>query len=334
MVMQYGLDAQLHSLIRKERAGAALPLSLRRFAQCVGHAEATAAMQTAAARLLDAYSVDAAAEGVQQRQISVNRLGKVAGANVVVPSRMAHPRRAYSTGAPKARPSHTGELVFSGGAPRITVRPGADRLTARVSVAHEIGHLLIHRRADGWDSATVRLPSSSEEEALAEYAARLLLMPGELLAEVEECTNLAEFVLRVVSAAGVTVHAAVARLGDPDIIDNGVRGAILWRLNSRVGREASVAERLTPHWHLCPGAFVPIGRCAARVGSLAGRLASDGNAPSSGSQIEDVRIGSFAGRFLAQGCSWGTLDECTRLVLTVYRSPESELIGSARAGVA
>jgi Zn-dependent peptidase ImmA (M78 family) len=44
---------------------------------------------------------------------------------------------------------------------------------ARVAVAHELAHVLIHKKADGYDEATIRLQSSPTEEALAEYGARL-----------------------------------------------------------------------------------------------------------------------------------------------------------------
>jgi hypothetical protein len=145
-------------------------------------------------------------------------------------------------------------------------------------------------------------------------------MPALLWDEVlKSHNNFAEIVLTAASATAVTVHAAVTRLGDPDVKASGVRGAILWRLNRNADSNGPISQRITPYWHLCPDAFVPIGKCKARLGSLAAQLAG-ASKPVSGSQIEDVKIGSFAGTFLVDGHAWGSVDDGTRLVLTIYRS--------------
>jgi hypothetical protein len=307
------LDSRLSTLLAKEHTLDALPLALRRFARAVGDASATGAMRRAVATLLGEYFGGTAPRG----PVSVSRLGRLAGALIEVPVKLTPRRTAYSLGA-SGRRTHTGTIVFSSGLAKITVPQAIDKATARISVAHEIGHLLIHRRSNQWDDATLRLRSSEEEEALAEYAARLLLMPSAFEYErLGDGENLAQLALRLASAAGVTVHAAVARLGDPDVVDNGVRGAILWRLNPRISASSPLAHRMTPQWHMCPGAFVPVGKCAARVGSLAATIAA--GPETTARQCEDVRIGSFTGTFVAHGFAWGSVEDGTRLVLTIYQ---------------
>jgi hypothetical protein len=321
VLVRYILDPQLSNLLQKERDVASLPLALRRFADCFGEPSATLAMRAATRDLLGEYFSD---QSVSRTAISVDRLCRLAGAQVIVPAKLAPPRVVYALGAPRPHRSPTGAIVFSSGRPRITVPSTVDKTTARISVAHELGHLLIHRRKNLWDDATVRLPSTSEEEALAEYAARLLLMPvSRWSGHRDHCVNLAQFVLRASSAAGVTVHSAVARLGDPDVSDARVRGAILWKLNPLVSRSAPIAHRMTPQWHLCPGAFVPVGKCGSRLGSLAAELAA-GTGPVTASQLEDVRIGSFVGTLQAHGHAWGSIDDGTRIVLTVFQLPSNE----------
>jgi Zn-dependent peptidase ImmA (M78 family) len=92
-----------------------------------------------------------------------------------------------------------------------------DYATARVSVAHELGHVLVHLRANDFDEATVRMPSSPEEECIAEYRARLLLMPSRAWLEMPMGSNLAEEAVIRSNIARVTIRSAVARLGDPDV---------------------------------------------------------------------------------------------------------------------
>lgn len=315
---QHVLDSQLSDLLSKEQEGGELPLALRRFAARLGHGLATEAMRVAVQHLLNSYS---AAMDSPVAAVSVDRLCKLAGAQVLIPPRLAIRRNAYSLGAPRLSRSHTGAIVFSAGRPRITISPSIDKATARVSVAHELGHLLIHRESDSWDSATIRLPVTPDEEALAEYAARLLLMPTcSWNTSKARTSNLAEFAVRVASTSGVTVHASATRLGDPDVADASVRGVILWRLNPRVDRNEHVARRMTPQWHLCPEAFVPIGKCGAKLGSLVAKVAGDSGCASD-IQHEEVRIGSFTGIFLAHGFAWGSVEEGTRVVLTVYQVP-------------
>jgi hypothetical protein len=186
---------------------------------------------------------------------------------------------------------------------------------ARVAAAHEIGHVLVHKRGERFDDVTTRLPSSAHEEAIAEYAARLLLLP----ARRAGIQNLATYAVRSASEAEVTVHAAASRLGDPDQSESSLMGAVLWKMNPKVPSTSTLAEQLTPAWHLCPGAFVPIGNCKARGGSVVSEVAGESGSADS-IQTEDVRIGSFTGVFRVHAFAWGSVSARTRLVLSVFEA--------------
>ncbi|MBI4190782.1 MAG: ImmA/IrrE family metallo-endopeptidase [Betaproteobacteria bacterium] len=196
-----------------------------------------------------------------------------------------------------------------------------DTALARVSVAHELSHVLIHTRESSLDLATIRMTSTPEEEAVAEYGARLLLLPRIPLGEVpESARSLAEYCVAVAGFARITVHSAVLRLADPDISERGIRAAVLWRLNPRVQEDAPVALRLSPQWFAARGVFVPIGKCHARQDSLVADLAAASDSPVAGSRIEDVSIGTLVGRFRVDAFAWGSLTAGTRLVLFVCKA--------------
>jgi len=205
------------------------------------------------------------------------------------------------------------------GQPCIQIPAGVPDHRARVAVAHELGHVLIHKRGSSYDDVTIRLAASDREEAVAEYAARLLLLPTRQI----ERENLAERAVRQANEARVTVHAAASRLGDPDMRCEFVRGAILWKLNPSVPSKSALAERLTPAWRLCPGAFIPIGKCKARKDSLIAELAR-ATGSSSDVRIENVKIGSLEGVFRVHGFAWGSIAGGTRLILSIFETTVSE----------
>jgi len=76
-------------------------------------------------------------------------------------------------------------------------------------------------------------------------------------------------------------------------------------------------QRLTPHWHLS-NAFIPIGKCSARSGSLVADLAEK-DIPTQGSRFEEVSIGGLVGKSIVDAFAWGTLSSGTRLVLSIFR---------------
>ena len=313
--LQCPLDLQLASLWAMEREATNLPLALRRFAGEFGVDRPTTAMRMAVNGILNSYAV---LFEKKDPPIAVERLCEVCSAELTGQRPKGRASNVYSVDRYQPRIGHTGKLYFRNSRVSIKIPGDVDYATARISVAHELGHLLIHRRGNTYDEATVRLSSSDEEEALAEYAARLLLIPPGLWSSVSPSENLAVLALSLSSLTKVTLHAVVARTGDPDIPVTGVRAAILWRINRTIPASRPVSARLTPQWHLCPGAFVPVGKCKAREGSLVAALASE-DSPAAGSSLEEVEIGSFSGTFRVDGFSWGSVQEGTRLVLSVFR---------------
>ena len=313
------LDDDLRSLVEKEARASELPLALARFAEVSGRCQPTQAMVLATGRLLAEYSK--LSSGPASLPISVERLCRLCNAELVGARPTVSSNSAYSVHNRTARLGHTGKTYFEKSRISIRIPPQVDYATARVSCAHEIGHILVHQRGNSFDEATVRLPSTPEEECVAEYGARLLLMPSNMWLQTPVGTSLAADVVARSRVARVTIHAAVTRLGDPDLDDTGVRGAILWRLNPEVPSYKAVHERLTPQWHLCRGAYVPIKRSRARAGSLIADVAQR-SAVAAESRVEDVRIGTFVGLFRVDVFAWGSVADGTRLVLAIFRGAE------------
>lgn len=308
------LDETLNECLRAEARGDAMPLALRRFQERWGVAQPSVAIQLAATEILANYS-ERFPSG--SSFIRVSRLCDIIGARLS-PSRSSPAH--IVPGSLGRHSGHSGLVRFSmDGQPCIQIPAGVPDHRARVAVAHELGHVLIHKRGNSYDNVTVRLVASDHEEAVAEYAARLLLLPTRQI----ERKNLAETAVRQANEARVTVHAAASRLGDPDMCCEFVRGAILWKLNPRVPSTAGLAERMTPAWHLCPGAFIPIGKCKARKDSLIAELACASGATSD-VRIENVKIGSLEGVFRVHGFVWGSVAGGTRLLLSIFETASSE----------
>ncbi len=308
------LDLDLAALCSSEWQ-VSLPLGIRRFVEESGVDGPTSAMKRATDSLIAEYAKDQLSP---TSPIAVERLCELVGADLIGKRPKGQRSDGHSIQDHRPRLGHTGKLYFEGQRAKIKIPENLDYGTARVSVAHELGHLLIHRRASGYDKATLRLPSSTQEEALAEYGARLLLIPSYLWSPPLPDANLSEYALKRSSITRVTLHSAVLRLGDPDIETPDVCGAILWRMNPQVSKSEPISGRMTPHWHLCPGAFVPVGRCKARNGSLIAELA-DSDLPTAGARVEEVRIGTFVGGFRIDAVAWGSIADRTRLVLSVFR---------------
>jgi hypothetical protein len=198
----------------------------------------------------------------------------------------------------------------------ITIPPGSDRPGARISVAHELGHLSIHSRGKRVDQSTMRLGNSEEEEGLAEYIGRLLLLPKRIDRAEIHAGGIARACFDLATAADVPLSAALARIGDPDQY-LGVAGVILWDL--RPDPRLSIAERLKPYYRLCGTAFIP-DRSHAREGSLAVMVGA-GETERSVVGDETVRIGRFIGDFRVEAYGWGSERRGTRKVLSTFLQP-------------
>ena len=305
-------DPDLSALCKNEWQTRTVPLAISRFVEECGADRPSSAMKMITDSLMFRYS-----EGrhLLIEPVSLKRLCDILNVELI---KNAYPERRFSNNGFEGRTGHTGRVSFSGSRATIKIPKGVDSRTERVSIAHELGHLLIHSRADGYDKATLRLPSSTAEESLAEYCARLLLIPSSLFASPPANSNIAQYVYNQRYLMNVTLHSSMMRLGDPDVTPCGARGAILWQLNPAVSKNEAMSARLTPRWHLCPGSFVPIGKCKARNGSVVAEVASVGSEIGE-SKVEDVRIGTFVGTFQIDTYAWNSIKDGTRLVLSIFR---------------
>ena len=167
LALPEAIDSELNKALHRNGSLADQPLAIRRFTARTGAGRPHEAMKLATASVLMAY--DNAHSGVTE-PISVERLCLLS--NVALSGFRPSPRSSSNiSAAPQNGP--TGFLEFAGAQPIIRIPPYVEFERARVAVAHELAHVLIHKKADGYDEATIRLQSSPTEEALAEYGARL-----------------------------------------------------------------------------------------------------------------------------------------------------------------
>ncbi len=316
------LDTNLDKVLRLAQPTATdHPLAIRRFMARAKVARPHEAMERAAASVVAAYKN---AYSPVREPISVERLCAIL--NVVLTGLRPNRRSPFPDGGARLRDKPSGLLEFADPQPIIRIPPHVEFERARVAVAHELAHVLIHRKGDSYDEATTRLQSSPAEEALAEYGARLLLMPANDEPTLDGTENIAVSCVLRAQSARVTLHTAVARAGDPDIPNRKVRGAILWRVKLRLDEE--VHQSLTPYWHLCGDAFIPIGKCKARKGSIIAEVAH-GPGRVAASYNEDVHIGNLEGHFRVDALSWGAGN--SRVVLSIFSFPYDAIATSRQA---
>jgi hypothetical protein len=302
------------SAAKLDRAGSAeWPYALREFITATGTKTPAAAAQTVANSLLARYFTKYAD---RTDVVSVTKLCALLGIEIVgrlprISSKSPSYNQLFEHGA------HLAKLNFLSGRPVIEVM-GSRAPIAGISAAHELGHYLIHLRDGQLNDQTLRSGSTPEEEALSEYIGRMLLMPKpQFDPYLKPPPNYAVECLSVASRAHVIMHAAAARMMDPDHPIRALRGIIFWKLHPQEPESLSVAKRLTPTWHHCDEAFIPIRKCHARRGSLVANLA-ESNEDCQGASEEDVRVGSFSGRFRVDAYAWGSLNNGTRCVLSAF----------------
>src|SRR6266478_414649 len=244
------------------------PPTLQRFVHEFGAMNPVDAAQIAAKTVMDRY---AAAYPYNDRDaISVRYLCKLLDIDLrgnvpkMLPSR-SNPRFG-SYGESDDRPA-AALLVFNR---RATIDVAAPNpLRARISVAHEIGHFLIHSRGQEIDNSMMHSEVTTEEEILSEYIGRLLLLPTELFHfQFTRQRSMAVACITAARDAAVSFNIATSRISDPDQALPSLKGAIFWRLVPGSPTHLPVEKRLAPFWHLCPNAFVPIRKCHARHDSV------------------------------------------------------------------
>jgi hypothetical protein len=286
------------------------PFAIQRFVEFSNATDPISAAIWAATHLLGEYHIAFPGRSVP---VSVGRLCALLAIKLVGEIPIARSNRTRITfGNPRIP-----RLIIDGREARIEVRD-ANAERARISVAHEIGHFLIHRRGADLDRIALKSDTSREEEAIAEFIGRMLLMPPVVVGSRMGATgSKAAACVTTADLCWTTLHSSAARLSDPDRHDHDVAGTILWRIDRAKEGGTPIEKRLSPHWHLCPHYFIPVHRCTARSGSVVAKVAAQ-NVPAHAWADEDVRIGSFSGRYLVDAFGWGSWRTGTRQVLSVF----------------
>lgn len=295
-----------------------LPTVIRRFCEWHGTEDVVCATTQATRRLLEIRpnpEVDA-------QYVSASKLCDGAGVSLKGKRPRGPQRPYYAVGTPRSKPKGVdGIVLLRKGTSSIRIPNVRDRNRARVTVAHELMHIIMRQRDGVLDPSVASAPRTDEEDAVAEYGARVLLMPSTLGFTASAACNAAENWVRLSGARQVTVYCAAARAGDPDVGNSRMVGAILWRLDGKVHEPSLVAESLTPQWFLgFPGSYVPVANCHARHGSVVANVAAGvGNlSADAGRDTEDVQIGTVSGQFEVEAFAWGALEMGTRLVFSLF----------------
>jgi len=212
-----------------------------------------------------------------------------------------------------------GKLLLKNGTPHINLPYGLHLDLARFVVAHEIGHWILYKHLIEKSPSILQRGSTPEEEYLACYAARRLLIPDSSFYEPASSNkSLSYKCILATGRARVTLYTATLRFGDYDICSTKIDTAILWKINPSISKDKPVFHRLTPQWFCSREKFIPVGKCRARENSIIEEMAKDSSKACYGNRIEKVDIGELNGEFNVDAYSWGSIKDGTRLVLSIF----------------
>jgi hypothetical protein len=286
---------------------------VRQFAERHGCVAANAAMQHAAAAVLIKYDEKHPTSG----HISVSWLCDLLGVSLRGTENVMRDSYGRVPGSGASRIRHDAELRF-GTPPVVRLRRQLPEPRARLSIAHELGHFLV--RSVDYDLGR-SASSTPEEEEVAEYGARLLLMPPRLFASTIATGTepLPARCLRTAGALRTTIRSVAVRLFDPDVRCFSLAAIILWRMAEE--QDDTTGPRFVPWWFVAPNTFVP--RAAwARHSCVVMTAAMSAEPDTVAGNVEDVAIGSLAGRFRVDAFAWGRLSDQSRVVLSCFSVPE------------
>lgn len=257
---------------------------------------------------------------------NIGEICRFLGIDVRGPQPSVPSKSVYSTSGSRgdkiSKPAVSGTLQLVDGKPVVYVPNKTDLPHRRLSVAHEIGHYLMLWKGDRVDRSAAGFSSTQEEEELAEYAARLILLPKFALA-VPSGFGVAKSCIYLAGRRCTTVWSAARRMGDPGIAQNNLRAIVLWRLNPEVLACEPLHKRMTPQWFIGEKIYIPVKKCHAGFSSLVANLAAkeSGEKPVEGVAEEMVSIGSlksFNNKMSVDAFAWGSVSRGTRLVLSVF----------------
>src|ERR1019366_4775647 len=151
----FALDPRLDESMRAEARGEVMPLALRRFQDSWGTCQSTGAVKLATGAMLATYHQRFPSAS---RVVRVSRLCEVVGVRLTGMRPAVRVEPSYvAAGSPSRQGGHSGAVRFSRqGIPSVEIPDGVDGHRARVAAAHEIGHLLVHKRGDQYDEVTTR----------------------------------------------------------------------------------------------------------------------------------------------------------------------------------
>jgi Zn-dependent peptidase ImmA (M78 family) len=210
-------------------------------------------------------------------------------------------------------------LVLENGSPIIEVNPLFPKVRRRLSIAHEIGHMMLNDCA-GRDRFEISHGTPSEE-ALCNQIAGLLLVPETALREFFEnrigicdwkdpicCSGVLEAARRFEVSVDV-----MARRIFRDLALAPSKIAIIWRAKTGA---TSCTHRIASAWHSIPeGVFIPRNKSAPRTSVVYEAM----GATDTLFREESLDLGNLRGKFVIEAKGYGSSEDqaCLRSVLTI-----------------
>ncbi|SRR6266436_199107 len=209
-------------------------------------------------------------------------------------------------------------LVFESGRLLIEVNSLFPSVRRRLSIAHEIGHLIIDRCSPKGDSNWGH--GDAATESLCNRLAGQLLAPDWAVRKhFAGITGLADWrdpircstILAAASKFGISVDAAASRIFCELGLAPGV-AAIIWRHTENTARsDSDRALRIASAWHSGQGrVYIPRNKTAPLDSVI--RKASEQSGVFS--SIEDLSFGTLRGRFQVEAVGFGPNSLKTRTV--------------------
>jgi Zn-dependent peptidase ImmA (M78 family) len=224
-------------------------------------------------------------------------------------------------------------LLVDGGIGIIEVNSLFPEVRRRMSVAHELAHIILNECA-GRSRFTSSAGSPQEETLCNTLAGELLVPTVALIAHFENTSYIGDWCDRFTCRE--IIHAARVFQVSVDVMARRIfrdlrlvptKIAVLWRSTENTSvRDSSKTLRISSAWHgMYRKTFIPINKTALSSSVVWAALNSEGTLR----REEDVALGSLTGRFVIEAKSFGRVVKSPhsvpdRAVLSLIESTPSQ----------
>ena len=211
----------------------------------------------------------------------------------------------------------TAAIIREGEKVLIKIPKHLSKTRKRIEAAHEIAHILLENSR--WCEREIKEYDGLYEKDVVDYAARMMLMPNELLPTIKSLLNsrsVSREIIRVKYDFEVTANSVIERLFSDfpkNKADLAIKEIIIWEVFKDGQKNA-----LSPIWKYSKGDeeyYIPIHKCKAKENTSAY------NALSSSYSVcfEQVNIGSMVGQFVTDSAGyWWIKRGFPRRIISIY----------------